>query len=85
MRQSPGLEGSEGRCCVGTPGVRGWETPAQELLPHQAALGPRGLGLMSGLGEEPPMLILLMTVISSYFVTIEQNQSAKVNFGSSSL
>lgn len=73
------------------PEVWGWtEGRDGKLLPRSSQpirqpAGPRGLCLMSGLGEEPPMLILLMTVIISYFVTIEQNQSAEVNFGSSSL
>ena len=91
MRQGPGLEGSEGRCCVGSARSLGldrrWgrETPTQELLTHQVACRAQGLVSDVQFGEEPLMLILLMMVIISYFVTIEQNQSAEVNFGSSSL
>ena len=49
MRQGPGLEGSEGRCCVGSARSLGldrrWgrETPTQELLTHQVACRAQGL------------------------------------------
>lgn len=75
----PGLRGSEG-CCVGSAcrssgmdeGKDGKLLPRSSWPTSRQPAGPRGLCLMSGLGEEPPMLILLMTVIISYFVTTEQ-------------
>lgn len=71
----------------GLDGGRGGEAPAQELLPHQAACHAYGLVSDVRFGGRASCvnIVMMVMIIFSCFVTIEQDHQAEIDLGSSSL
>lgn len=73
----------------GLDGGRGREAPAQELLPHQAACHARGLVSDIRFGGRAScvntVVMMVMVITFSCFVTIEQDHQAGIDLGSPSL
>ena len=65
------------------------EASAQELLPHQAACQARGLVSDIRFGGRAScvniVVMMVMVIIFSCFVTTEQDHQAAIDLGSSSL